>query len=275
MAADRCASKKDIRATRFARLLDKAVVKQALAQSAGRDLRADTFETVWPDHYECYFLTLGTWGSKKGWRWNQTSRRGYNLVLQLNFSSAHDDPYRRLVDPEDKRPFEDWDHPVAKKGFHTLAWARLDVDLDNDEALIEEIQNDWLRNAMRYRRFVSCERGPYHLWGSKKNNDRFVQYVDEVLHHHQAIWQEAILSAAIWFLRIELGVRRIYFHTHESGARLKSIRYTLPPRSLYTRLPRQFCFRETDETPGFLDVKTKTRARREIIRNATFFEMQL
>ena len=61
-----------------------------------------------------------------------------------------------------------------------------------------------------------------------------------------------ILLATLIFLTDELGIRRIWMHEAESGARLKHIRGTAPPRSLYTSLPRSFGFTATPEPPGFL-----------------------
>ncbi len=275
LAAEEHRSKKELRSSRFARLLDKEVVREALSQSRGSELAAEDVDAVWPVRYECYFLTLAIWGSNRRDVYYQTSRNGFNIVLQLNFSSEHDDPYRRLVDPSDRRPFEYGGHPIATGQFHTLAWARLDIDLANEQALIEEIQNDWIRKALRARRVAARQRGPRYRWGSKVNNNRVIRYVDNNLKRHEAIWHEAMLSAAIWFLRCELGVRKIYYHTHESGARLKSIEYRLPPRSLYTRLPRRFCFAETDEVPGLLAASTRSRVRRERLEQARFFEMRL
>jgi len=275
LAAHRCMSKKDLRSSRFARLLDKGVVREALCQCRGRNLAAEDFDAVWPIRYKCYFLTLATWGSKKRDSWYQTSRSGFNLVLQLNFSNEHDEPYKKLVDPNDFRPFEFGGHPVARGSLHTLAWARLDIDLANDEALIEEVQNDWIREARWARRVAAQERGPNYSWGSKVENDRVIRYVDNVLRQHEAIWDEAMLAAAIWFLRCELGVRKIYYHTYESGARLKSIQYSLPPRFLYSRVPRRFCFTETDDVPGFLAKNTRSQARRQRLDQARFFEIRL
>ncbi len=269
------ASKKDLRTTRFAKLLEKDVVREALSQSRGEELTAEVFDTVWPVRYECYFLTLAIWGSKNRDSWYQTSRRGFNLVLQLNFSSEHDEPYKRLVDPNDARPFEYGGHPVADGRFHTLAWARLDIDLANDEALIEEVQNDWIREALWARRVAVREQGPIYYWGSKVENDRVIRYVDNVLRQHEGIWHEATLSAAIWFLRCEIGVRNIYYHTYESGARLKSIQYSMPPRSVYSRLPRRFCFKETDEVPRFLAMNSRSRVWQQQLDQARFFEIRL
>lgn len=38
-------------------------------------------------------------------------------------------------------------HPVRKDDVETLAWARIDLDFASNQALIEEIQSDWVKNA--------------------------------------------------------------------------------------------------------------------------------
>lgn len=267
-------SKKELSASRYSRLLEKSVVKEILAQCRGRAISGQDFDAYWPSRYECYFLTLGVWGSRQG-HWDQTSRKGFNLVLQLNFSSEHDVPYRKLVDPEDDRPFEFYGHPVAKAPYNTLAWSRLDIDLTRGEALIEEIQNDWIREALWARRMAVRDRGPNYYWGSKLKNDWVIRYVDSVLRQHEAIWDEAMLAATLWFLRKEIGVGTIYYHTHETGASLKKISGRLPPRSLYTKLPRKFCFTETEQAPGFLSCKTRSVAMKKLLNQARFHSLAL
>ena len=249
-------SKKSLRRSSFSNLLDKELVKEAIKRSRGSRLSAETFEGFWPSRYECYFLTLGIWGSKRGY-WQQTSRPGYNLVLQLNFSSAHDEPYRKLIDPEDERPFSFYSHPIARNSMHTLAWSRLDIDLRRGEALIEELQTDWIRDALDARRRAIRASDTIDFYGVEMQKDRVIRYVDSVLHRHQETWDEAMLSATIWFLRKELGVRTIFYHTYESGARLKGISVRLPPRSVYSRLPKRFCFKPTDERPAFLPARAR------------------
>lgn len=59
--------------------------------------------------------------------------------------------------------------------------------------------------------------------------------------------------AAMVFLRDELGLRRIYYQTAESGPLLKRIGGMTPPLSLYTDLPRRFCFQKTSEPPAFIE----------------------
>lgn len=268
-------SKQDIKKTPFSKLLDKAVVQAALDRHRDQLLSADHFDAYWPVNYECFYLTLGAWGSRRANNFLQTSRKGFNLVLQMNFSSKHDVPYRKLVDPDDYRPFEFGGHPVAKGSLHTLAWSRLDLDLSTGEALIEEIQNDWIREALWARRYASRQRGPNYYWGSKLQNDWVIRYVDTVLHRYERIWDEAILAATLWFLREEIGVRKVFYHTHESGAKLKKISHRLPPRSLYTKLPKRFCFGETDEVPGLLKKNVRSAARLKMLEQARFRSLTL
>lgn len=261
-------SKQEIRQSGFSRLLDKEIVKQALSNCGGRRIPVDAFDALWPDTYECYFLSLGLWGSRFS-VWNQTSRKGYNLVLQLNFSSKHDAPYSKLIDPNAERPFEYFGHPVAESS-HTLAWARMDIDLGAGEALIEEIQTDWIRYALSARRRAAQAAGTIDFFGTTMQKDRVIRYVDSILRYHEQTWDEAMLSATLWFLRRELGVRTVYYHTHRSGSALKRISYRLPPRSIYTRLPRRFCFAQTDQRPGFLPASARPSRANPRLDNARF-----
>lgn len=263
-------SKKELKQTPFSKLLDKGVVQAVLSQNRGRLLSPEDFAAYWPAQYECYFLTLGVWGSLRN-VCNQTSRRGFNLVLHLNFSSQHDEPYRKLIDPRDDRPFELGGHPVANGELHTLAWSRMDIDLDAGEALIEEIQTDWIREAQWERRYAARERDSYWCWwDSNPRNKWIIRYVDSILRIHEKMWDEAMLSATLWFLRDELGIRKIYYHTYRSGADLKRISGRLPPRSLYTKLPKQFCFSETDEVPGLLRKNVRSVSRIKKLEAARF-----
>ena len=75
------------------------------------------------------------------------------------------------------------------------------------------------------------------------------------------VWDEAMLCAAIRFLVEELGIRRIFYHTPESGAFYKGYGAEGAPRSLYTKLPKRFCFQSVEEGPGFLR-KTGRRAKK-------------
>lgn len=254
----------------FAPLLEKPVVRRLLAGRGDGQLDRQTLEATWPEAGETFLLTLGLWGGDSR-RWQQTSRPGYNLVLRLNFNQGHDSRYRELIAPQFWHPFRVYGHPLLLPGERsymreTLAWARIDVDLERGEALIEEVQSDWIKRAARMRgdlqRDGQLPRRPY--WGPEPGSVR--EYLEQVLAPYREIWDQAMLSAAIGFIREELGLRRIWYHTWNGGCVLKRIPHEqAPPRSLYTRLPRRFCFRSSEQAPEFLG---ETRMYRRTARRA-------
>ena len=246
----------------YAALLQKPRIKTALA-NLGKQTPSAAY---WQAHdydaqQEAFVLSLGTWGEERRgeWRYQQTSRPGCNLVLQMNFSGIHDREYAKLNARGE--PFAYAGHPVAAHR-HTLAWARIDLDLATNCALIEEIQTDWLRQVIRLESFVKRQllagqsldepiKG-WH-WANKlactlRAAQNYAQFVRE----RYAYWDEAMLWAALSFLSEKIGIRDIYYHTATSGQTLKHIGSRLPPRSLYTDLPRRFCFTQTTQAPIFL-----------------------
>ena len=236
-------------------LLQKEILQRITATLPRQRLGREHLFCYWPQNYHRYSLSVGRWGEYSKHRnddWYQTSRPGVNLVLQMNFGKQHNDGYYRLIRPrEDHHPFENDSHPVAQRG-HTLAWARLDIDLDTGEALIEEIQNDWLRNAKEMMRLLEQNRLRYLLYYGDTTPEQLRRYYQQEVQPHERVWDEAILAAALWFIRKELGISRIYYHTFASGNIMKQLRGSYPPRSLYTKLPRRFGFQQTDEAPQFL-----------------------
>jgi len=254
-----------IRKTRFAKLLHRPVIKEVVARCGDGRLRAADLAATWPDDPQTYLLTLGHWGPSSPRHWthgyHQTSRRGANLVLHLNFSARHNEPYRNLIRPGMMRPFQHGDHPNAPNPAHTLAWARLDIEYDTGEALIEEIQSDWIKLAAYLADHLDTvcvdaegadAMSQVGFRGVDIDPKAFRTYLDDVLSVHMKMWQEAVLTAAIWFLLEEIGIDQIYYHQFDCGRWLKKIEGATPPRSLYTRLPAKFCFAETDQAPSFL-----------------------
>jgi hypothetical protein len=261
-----------LRQTPVAPLLQKPQVKTVLAQCGGKvgreflDARIACLPA--PEHYA---LTLGVWAAAtdRG-RAPQTSRCGANLVLQLNFSNGHNRAFERLVKPKDGWEFNRCGHPALRderaQRRYTLAWARLDIDFDRGEALIEEIQTDWIRRASSLHRTMELVaqgriQRPGYLQGRFAGKDAdILEYCERHLAPHRECWDEAMLSAALFFLREELGVAGIWMHTPQSGVVLKQI-YGTPPVSLYSDLPKRFCFRENESLPGFL-MREKKAVRR-------------
>lgn len=258
-----------IKQSEFRRLLQKPALKALTRQSGNGRLTSDALNASWPEQPECFVVTFGKWGGrgKEDRFYNQTSRPGANLVLQLNFSQKHTGLYRRLIPPGETHPFECRCHPVSKGKYRTLAWVRLDIDYDHNEALIEEVQNDWIRMALKKKHIArdllnnafsehAARRHKKHL---DCNPEALLAYIDQALAPYIRIWSEAALSAAIWFLKEEIDIGTIYYHTFNTGCRLKRIEYAKPPKSIYTTLPEKFCFNKTDRVPGFLSAQKGKR----------------
>ena len=230
-------------------LLDKPVVKERIALLGGGVITAADLLDCWPFSVDAYRLTLATWPDltvKPNRSEHQVTRRGYSLVLQLNMPVSHRRSLEKKVgawcDYTSERA-----HPVSTTGELTLAWARIDLDLTRGEALIEELQSDWVRDVRLYAE-------------SEWSDDPEVRkaYYSEHLEQRAKRWSQTLLTATLWFLLEELGLRMIFIHTHESGIRLKQIRYGAPPKSIYSDLPKRFCFRPTHNGPSFL-LDTKDR----------------
>ena len=264
-AAGTGAHVRELKASRYAPLLRRTPVRELAARTPDGILSRDLLESVWPAQPEAYRLRLGIWGAEEEWHYAQISRPGVSLVLRLDFSSRHDRAYRRYVKARPDVTFADWGHPASRRGI-TLAWARLDVDLARGEALIEEVQNDWLREVQWFERCVACSR----------NREQFVRrwladetvklhqverYIDLCVRPHLALWDEAMLTATLWFLWEELGVRRVVLHDYQTGLRLKRMQSCPGPASLYRRLVRRFCFERTTHGPDFIEHSRDRRVR--------------
>jgi hypothetical protein len=202
-----------------------------------------------------YWLSLSRWGDPdNSAEEQQTIRPGYNLVLQVNFPRWHAPAYRHLLDPAGQRPLVNEDHPVRRGEPDTMAWARIDLDLYRREALIEEIQTDWLREAFDLLELAArAERGGRHRFeycGLEMAVSAVREYYRLHVSRHRAIWAELTLTAALWFLWEKLAISRVWYFTY-AGSWLKG-ESCEPPRSLYENLPKRFAFTKTKEAPGFL-----------------------
>jgi len=242
-----------LKQSHLANLLNKAPVKKALAMAGDGMISAGLLDMVWDDNPLAFVLTLAQWGEgKRDWQWNQMSRPGYHLVLQINMATDHSQQLRRLIRLNNINRFNYWGHPSLQDGDRgTLAWVRLDLDFTSGEVLIEEIQNDWIRRVRSAVRLKQSRHRFSQQFGDF-SYEEIKTYADKVLAPYAKIWEEAMLSATIDFVRHELGLQKIYYHSFEQGALLKNIKGTKPPRSLYTKLPKQFGFQKTDQGPEFL-----------------------
>jgi hypothetical protein len=273
----------NIKKSCFSGLLDKPDVKLALAIAGKGWLTPSILNSVWPEETYNFVLTLGRWGSNH-YSWDQTSRRGYNLVLQLNFSNQHDGIYRRMVKPDLDALLNHYAHPISSVNDkcyfrETLAWSRIDLDFTKNEALIEEVQCDWLRKAKRLLRSAKYhkhhELSMGHIWRTSGTLDDIIKYCEEFLSPYNVIWSEAMLAATIEFIEHELGIKNIYFHTANTGHKVKKIKYKKPPRSIYSKLPRKFCFTKTTEAPDFLSQDKNFKRIYKKVDNPEWYRMAI
>jgi len=271
-----------LRKSHFAKLLQRPTVKAQLAKCGDRKLSPELFKYVWANDTLPFTINFGEWGS--GDYQSQTSRKGFNLVIRLNFSNHHGSEYRRLYKPNRHTVFNYSGHPVMcsyKKAEYadirvpeTLAWSRIDLDFKNDEAIIEEIQTDWLRLAKHELHDIlqAMENGREHkVYCSEAKMNTAKEYLEKTLKPYEKVWAEAMLSATLQILLKDIGIKNIYYHTHISGRIIKDIPGASPPRSLYTNLPKRFCFQPTQYGPNFIE---KTRSFKKKRQNYPFLKWQ-
>ncbi len=255
---------KAIRHSPWGKLLNKPILAGVLKQSGSGSLNTDQLDCLWPTNPEHYVLTLGRWGSQGEYGWNQTSRPGMNLVLQLNLKSQYDLAFRSMAGCK-ANEFCGGCHPFSLKRDATLAWARLDMDFSTGELLIEEIQSDLIRDLEKLYRLAqerpTDSQGRFYFYGFWFDKAKALQYCAQLLATQKKLWSEAMMTAALWFAHKELGIHKVYYHTFDTGSALKNIRWSKPPRSIYTDLPEQFCFQQVHTTPEFI-AKDKKAARR-------------
>lgn len=245
------ASLHSIKQTRFNRLLNHPTIKPILASCGNGVLETSQLSTVWQEPSQPFLLSVNRWGGRCDRAWYQTSRFGENLVLQLNLPIEHNRRYKAYNnEPYSSTANGDYScHPVQRPGNNpmfreTLAWSRIDIDFNTGEALIEEVQTDIARNAIK-------RANPYSRLRTRGER-RYWQYVNW-LRPYQEIWAEALLCATIEFIQNELGIERIFMHTARSGWQVKSMDSDWhAPRSLYSDLPKKFAFKKTWAAPEFL-----------------------
>jgi hypothetical protein len=263
-----------IKQSRMKKLLDKPIVKDTLKNSGNGMLESFQLEMLWPTQTEQYVLTLGKWGHKKRYSWNQTSRPGANLVLQLNLSNQLDKMFRSVSGCDLNRLTTSY-HPKSQTRSATLAWARLDMDFNTGEILIEEIQSDLIRDLeYTYKRALDAkDRSEVRIYWSRTKLDRIklMASCQQLIDAQRKIWSEAMMAATLWFVQQELGFSKVYYHTFDTGKVMKKILGCAPPRSLYTDLPEKFCFETTNQAPQFIANDSYAKRRLKAANNPQWF----
>ncbi len=225
---------------------DRAIRWPDMAPAAQRALDP-VFAHAWLD----FTLSFDTWGTGRHWQDAQISRKGGNLVIQLGFPSEHARVFGAQFDRGKRRKLEYSGHPVRLDGTPTLAWARVDLDLDTGTALIEEVQTDWLR-AVSWEKIRMAREG-----AQDRDLKVMIAYEQALIGRYARIWPKVMLLATLYLLREEFAVRQVWMHQPEAGRVLKSISGRAPPRSLCSSLPRAFCMTATHDAPPFLRPKRR------------------
>ncbi len=253
-ALEQPASLRELKRTPAARLLDKPGPRACIAHRG--DGRLDAYDLLAGcGGVEPYWLSMSRYGDPdEDANEQQMLRKGYNLVLQVNFPRSHGQAYRRLMDPSGVRPLLNEDHPVRRAEPDTMSWVRIDLDLYRREALIEEIQSDWLRESFDLIELADrAQRGcryRFDYCGLNLGVRATREYYRTHISPRRAIWSELTLTAALWLLWEKLAISRVWYFTYE-GSWLKG-ESCEPPRSLYSKLPKRFAFARTREAPAFL-----------------------
>jgi hypothetical protein len=266
----------DIKQSSFGSLLQKPIFRMVLANAGDGNVTADDFSSWWWDEQEAFILTLGRWASPSEYPWAQTSRPGTNLVLQLNLSSHWAREFRALYH-QDANTLIDFGHPLSETRNITLAWARLDVDFDQDEVLIEELQSDLVREieCLRKQAQWRLAEGSETFWycGSELNTRSVIAFSERFRDRFYKSWSEIMLAASLEFIFDELGVGQVYLHEFETGNALKNIEFRKPPRSLYSQLPKRFCFKETERVPKILAEERALKRKLKKLKTRRWFHM--
>ncbi|MEM8649831.1 MAG: hypothetical protein AAGF54_04815, partial [Pseudomonadota bacterium] len=84
-------------------------------------------------------------------------------------------------------------------------------------------------------------------------------YVKEIMPIYTSSWQEVSMAAALQFITEELGISNVFIHDFETGNHLKRLAqdYRKPPRSIYSALPKKFCFQKSEISPDILGSQIK------------------
>ena len=212
-------------------------------------------ERVYATPWQDFVLSFAQWGQRGRWG-DQTTRNDANLVIQVGFPSDHAELMGKYFGPLRRKDLEFSLHPVRTVGRPTLAWARVDLDLLSGEALVEEVQSDWLRFAKDEVDDLRTGRPHSRALALAE------RYEAALVRQYGKAWSRVTLLAVLMLLRDEFACRTVWMHQPEAGAVLKGITGTPPPRSLYTDLPKRFCFAPTRDRPGFLQRLAKSRTKR-------------
>ena len=263
-----------VKQSKFGRFLNKSLVRELIATCGSGQIDFNKVGTVWREDTSFLRLTMSQWGDVQRWKngnYHQVSRPALNLVLQVNFDSAHDHCFYQTIGKENQGYFGYVDHPQHDK-LNTLGWLRLDINMETGEALIEEVQSDWVKQAARYKRNLKTQPKDEDCECLACQRPKALELYLNQFKPYMKLWDEMILSAGIWFLVKQLGLKKIWYHSFETSKHYKMMPdYSLPPKSVYSKLPQRFGFDKVQKAPELI---TECKALGKLARRAKAQGMQ-
>ncbi|MGB0850815.1 MAG: hypothetical protein ACPGTP_06180 [Bacteroidia bacterium] len=268
----------DIKKSKFGGLLNKQAVKNVLSRCGNGKLNKDILHHNWEENSSFFKLTLGEWGElakrKSNRDFDQVSRPEKNLVLQVNFGSEHDTILFDKIGKENRNYFINYWHPINRRQS-TMGWIRMDIDFQGNEILIEEVQNDWLRDVIQLKKNLDCNKSCCENHWVKKRRKNFEAYYLFVKPYFK-IWDEILLSAALHFTKCELGITQVWYHTNESSKHYKMMSDDcLPPRSIYKNLPEKFGFSSIKNKPSLIQNCSALKRLNRKGKDLLFYHLEL
>ena len=98
---DDAVSVAEVKRSRYARLIGKTAISDAIARRGDGVIDKQLLSMIWDEPHDQFLLTLDSWGGEER-SWQQTSRAGHNLVLQVNMHDGYRRWFERVV-PDDEK----------------------------------------------------------------------------------------------------------------------------------------------------------------------------
>jgi hypothetical protein len=156
-------------------------------------------------------------------------------------------------------------HPYVKD---QIGWTRIELNPEEKYILVDEVQTDHM-NAIDRIKTETYQGKSYaeHIMNKKNlTPEQFVVYLNTFKNHIRDFYDIA-MDTISQFARAN-GYERIFYHTYESGKRLK---HNNPPESIYTELPARHFFAPTEETPFGLEGSFLIRNAKNLINLCNLF----
>lgn len=139
-------------------------------------------------------------------------------------------------------------HPHAN---NQLGWARIEISPDKEYMLVDEIQIDHMNAVYQLKYLKKPELVKVKEALKSRYNLNDLEF-EELLNEYFNIFKDFpnIASIAVEKFARQNGIKRIFWHTYESGVRLKG---NDPPKSLYTTTPKEHFYLPSGEKPFGLE----------------------